>query len=241
MIIGVDRMQSVGDDSFVARRGRRCGVFRQQRRQCLCLDVIRGNFRRDAMRHAIRRLMKTPGFTLLCVLTVAFAVGVNTAVFSLVDALLLRPLPYSEPQRLVNLWESIRQSGRGGVATPNFVDLQQQAKSFERSRRGVPSKLTLSTGTMPTGCSARTSARRTFSVLGVNPAMGRAFGNQDDIAHPAVILSPRSVAEPIRRRREYSRAHHQPQRHAVHHCRGDASRIPRVLGHGAALGADRHA
>ena len=56
------------------------------------------------MRHAIRRLWKTPGFTLLCVLTVALAVGVNTAVFSLVDALLLRPLPYSEPHRLVSLW-----------------------------------------------------------------------------------------------------------------------------------------
>src|ERR1700685_1489245 len=83
-----------------------------------------------AMRHAIRRLWKTPGFTMLCVLTVALAVGVNTAVFSLVDALLLRPLPYQDPHRLVNLWESIRQSGRGGVAFPNFLDLQKQSQSF---------------------------------------------------------------------------------------------------------------
>src|SRR5581483_9140783 len=67
----------------------------------------------------------------LCVLTVALAVGVNTAVFSLVDALLLRPLPYHDPQRLVNLWESIREGGRGGIAMPNFLDLQSQSRSFD--------------------------------------------------------------------------------------------------------------
>src|ERR1700754_1943417 len=83
-----------------------------------------------ALHRASRRLLKTPAFVILCTLTIALVVGVNTAVFSLVDALLLRPLPYRDPQRLVNLWESIRQSGRGGVALPNFVDLQRQSDSF---------------------------------------------------------------------------------------------------------------
>src|SRR5215471_14578977 len=80
--------------------------------------------------YAMRRLFKTPGFAVLSVLTIALAIGVNTAVFSLVDGLLLRPLPYRNPQQLVRLWETIRQSGRGGVAFPNFLDLQRQSHSF---------------------------------------------------------------------------------------------------------------
>ena len=88
----------------------------------------------EALKYATRRLYKTPGFTLLCVLTITLVVGVNTAVFSVVDALLLRPLPYRDPQQLVNLWETIRHDGRGGIAFPNFLDLQRDSRAFEGTR-----------------------------------------------------------------------------------------------------------
>ena len=141
------------------------------------------------MRHAIRRLLKTPGFTLLCVLTIALAIGVNTAVFSMVDALLLRPLPYSNPQKLVNLWESIRQAGRGGVATPNLVDLQQQARSFEALAAWSSIEADVVDKNHADRLLGENVSPAYFQVLGVSPALGRRFNDQDDLAHPAVIIS----------------------------------------------------
>ena len=141
------------------------------------------------MRHALRRLWKTPGFTILCVLTVALVVGVNTAVFSLVDALLLRPLPYADAQRLVNLWESIRQSGRGGVAYPNFVDLQRESRSFS----ALAAWSSIEADVTDHGHADRLLGENVspgyFRVLDIAPSLGRAFTDQDDRGHPAVILS----------------------------------------------------
>ena len=105
-------------------------------------------------------------------LTVALAVGVNTAVFSLVDALLLRPLPYGDPHRLVNLWESIRQSGRGGVAYPNFVDLSGRVNRSAISRHGVPSKPTLSITTHADRLLGENVSPAYFRVLGVSAGAG---------------------------------------------------------------------
>lgn len=143
----------------------------------------------ESGRHAVRRLFKTPGFTILCVLTVALAVGVNTAVFSLVDALLLRPLPYTEPQRLVNLWESIRQSGRGGVAMPNFVDLQRQSQSFSALAAWSSIEADVSDHGHANRLLGENVTPEYFRVLGMSPVQGRALTAQDDIAHPVVIIS----------------------------------------------------
>jgi putative ABC transport system permease protein len=143
----------------------------------------------EIARHAVRRLFKTPGFTILCILTVGLAVGANTAVFSVVDALLLRPLPYSEPERIVTLWESIRQSGRGGVAMPNFVDLAKQSQSFS----ALAARSSIEADVADHGHADRLLGENVtpeyFRVLGINPVQGRAFTAQDDIGHPAVIIS----------------------------------------------------
>jgi hypothetical protein len=82
------------------------------------------------LKHAIRRLAKTPGFTVVAITTIAIVLGINTAVFGLLDALLLRPLPYRNPQQLVHLWESIRQTDRGGTAVSNFID----QRSYHRTQ-----------------------------------------------------------------------------------------------------------
>lgn len=143
----------------------------------------------ESARHAVRRLFKTPGFTILCVLTVGLAVGVNTAVFSLVDALLLRPLPYSEPQRLVNLWESIRQSGRGSVAMPNFVDLAKQSQSFSALAAWSSIEADVSDHGHTDRLLGENVTPEYFRVLGINPVQGRAFTAQDNIGHPVIIVS----------------------------------------------------
>ena len=84
------------------------------------------------IRHALRLLVKNPLFTLVATITVALAIGANAAVFSLVNALLIRPLPYQAPQELVLLWE--RFSGQGldviPVSVPEYLDYEKQTRSF---------------------------------------------------------------------------------------------------------------
>jgi putative ABC transport system permease protein len=86
------------------------------------------------LRYGARMLLKKPGFTLIAVLTLALGIGANTAIFSVVNAVLLRPLPYAEPERLVALWESDTQrpESRNSISYPNFFDWRAQSKSFER-------------------------------------------------------------------------------------------------------------
>src|SRR5262245_55801776 len=83
------------------------------------------------LRFGARMLLKQPGFTLIAVVTLALGIGANTAIFSVVNAVLLRPLPYHEPDRLAQIWERKRGSGDNVISPDNFLDWQKQAKSFE--------------------------------------------------------------------------------------------------------------
>src|ERR1700752_5262068 len=85
------------------------------------------------LRYGIRLLTKSPLFTIVAVLTLALGIGANTAIFSVVDGILLRPLPYPEPDRLVRIWESSLKldSPRNVVNPMNFLDWRDQSHSFE--------------------------------------------------------------------------------------------------------------
>jgi hypothetical protein len=82
-------------------------------------------------RHALRVLRRRPAFTLVAVLTLGLGIGANTAIFSVVNGVLLRPLPFPEPDRIVRLWEQTRAGGRNNVSNPNFLDWRARATSFE--------------------------------------------------------------------------------------------------------------
>ena len=82
-------------------------------------------------RHALRVLVRRPAFTLVAVLTLALGIGASTAIFSVVNGVLLRPLPFPEPDRIVRLWEQTKTGGRNNVSNPNFLDWRARAASFE--------------------------------------------------------------------------------------------------------------
>src|SRR5512145_1967712 len=85
------------------------------------------------LRYAARSLRKSPGFTAIAALTLALGVGATTAIFSVVNAVMLRPLPFAEPDRLVRIWESNVERGwpTFAVSHPNFLDWRSQARAFE--------------------------------------------------------------------------------------------------------------
>ena len=84
------------------------------------------------IRYGLRMLAKSPGFTAVAILTLALGIGVNTAIFSAVNAVLLRPLPYRDPDGLVRIFERNEKMGfpRFSVAPPNFTDWKQESQSF---------------------------------------------------------------------------------------------------------------
>lgn len=145
-------------------------------------------------RYALRKLVQQPAFTVIAVLTLALGIGVNTAIFSVVNAVLLRPLPYPQPERIVYLNEvsgGVDQS----IALPDYVDWRNDAKSFQhlavsrlesRNLSGIP-------GREPERISVAFVTANFFSVIGLNPQLGRTFTEDEDKpgAPALVVLSDR--------------------------------------------------
>jgi len=127
------------------------------------------------VRLAIRRLGRTPGFTLVALVTLALGIGANTAIFSVIHSMLLRPLPYPEPDRLVRIWEG-GESGFSTVSPPNFVDFRSLDSVFEGVAAHYDRGLTLTGDGVPERLTAATVSPALFSVLRVRPELGRGFG-----------------------------------------------------------------
>jgi putative ABC transport system permease protein len=128
------------------------------------------------IRLAFRSLTNTPGFTLVAIITVALAIGANTIVFSLVNALLIRPLPYKNPQELVLLWEKFSAQGldRIPVSAPEYFDYEKEIKSLDIAGFDYVD-LNLTAGEMPERIAGAVVTPSLFSVLGVEPIRGRTF------------------------------------------------------------------
>ncbi|HEX8679209.1 MAG TPA: ABC transporter permease [Chthoniobacterales bacterium] len=146
------------------------------------------------IRYAFRTLLKQPGFTIIAVLTLALGIGANTAIFSVVNAVLLRPLPYPEPERLVYLNETTGGTNTS-IALPDYLDWRNDAKSFQhlaisrlesRNLSGIP-------GREPERISVAFVTANFFNVIGLNPQLGRSFTQDEDKpgAPALVVLSER--------------------------------------------------
>jgi putative ABC transport system permease protein len=129
------------------------------------------------LRFGVRILLRKPGFTLIAIVTLALGIGANTAIFSVVNAVLIRPLPYLEPDRLVSLWETQLDKGvsRFRVAPANFLDWQSRNQSMEAMAAFSSSSLTLTGSGEPEQLGGASVSEGYFSTLGVQPALGRAF------------------------------------------------------------------
>ena len=134
-------------------------------------------------RFGIRTMLKSPGFTLVAVLALALGIGANTAIFSVVNAVLLRPLPYRNPERVVRIYESnpARNAPTFSISPANYLDWKKQSQVFESmAAYSRQQNLTLTGGDRAQQVvGARVSAEM-FPMLGINPALGRAFLPEED-------------------------------------------------------------
>ena len=136
------------------------------------------------VRYAGRMLIKSPGFGLIAVLTLALGIGANTAIFTVVNALLLTPLPYANADRLVTVWQDLR--ARGGPddewATPgNYADWRRETGIFERLAVITGWGPTLTGTAEPEALPGEQVSHEYFDVLGVAPVLGRTFSQADDV------------------------------------------------------------
>ena len=127
------------------------------------------------MRFGIRMLVKKPGASLVAILTLALGIGANAAIFSIVNTVLLRPLPYKDPERLVALWENIPSQGQSRVSPANFFDWKKQSTSFEDMSTYGGSAMTLTGVGEPEQLSGTRVSAGYFDVVGIKPMLGRAF------------------------------------------------------------------
>lgn len=133
------------------------------------------------VRYALRTLRKSPMFTAIAVATLALGIGANTAVFSVVNAVLLRSLPYREPERLVKLWESLPGSPQIMVAYPDYKDWKTRARVFDDIALYSPFRsMTLTGGQLPVRLGVGQATANLFPMLGVAPIVGRGIRPDDD-------------------------------------------------------------
>jgi ABC-type antimicrobial peptide transport system permease subunit len=143
------------------------------------------------IRVALRSLLKRPGFTLVAILTLALGIGASTAIFSVVDGVLLRPLPYPHAEELAQLREVNERGGRMAFAEPNFLDLRARNHVFAGVAQYSGSLTTVNGGSEPVRALTYSVSADFFNVLGVTPIVGRVFTPDESRAGgtPVAVVS----------------------------------------------------
>ncbi|MGC2853291.1 MAG: ABC transporter permease [Candidatus Acidiferrum sp.] len=194
----VEKLVASGMAVEEARRQARLAIGGTEQIKEECRDARGARFAETVvqdLRFALRSLGKSPGFTLVAIVTLMLGIGVNTALFTIVHGVLLNPLPFPRPDRLVSLWEEnvvdtyVYNPVSGGV----FADWQKDAASFEQMALIGEDTANLSGdgGALPESIGIRQCSYNLFSLLGVRPALGRFFTEEDDRrgASPTTVLT----------------------------------------------------
>ena len=196
-------------DDARAEAMRRFGNVAAVRQSCQEIDQLTDQERRRAdmwdalrqdVRYAARALRRSPGFTLVALLTLALGIGANTAIMSVVNGVLLQPLPYPSPDRMVRVYTAFRGSGtlRYSMSEPEFMDYKSLTHVFENTAAYTGATLTLTGGCAATGGACEpervrgiAATRDLFPTLGVSPLRGRDFEGDEGRTgrEPVVIVS----------------------------------------------------
>jgi putative ABC transport system permease protein len=157
---------------------------RDEFRPALLEDSVRD------IRHGVRVLQRAPGFTAAALATLALGIGATSAIFSVVRTVMLEPLPYHEPDRIVAVWETNRGgTSRNVIAPANFVAWRERARTLEHLGMVGPAGLTMIINRVPDRISGLTFSSDVFRALGVHPALGRAYTAEEDVGNAVIVLS----------------------------------------------------
>jgi putative ABC transport system permease protein len=143
------------------------------------------------IRYGIRMVAKSPGFATIAILTLTLGIGANTALFSVVNGVLLNPLPYHQPDRLVAIYASSKEFSHGSISYPDFLDWARNQRSFSSMAAFRQDNFNLTGMGEPERVKAEMVSANFFSTLGVNPAAGRLFRPEEDQAggQPVALIS----------------------------------------------------
>src|SRR5437764_3666738 len=143
------------------------------------------------LRYAVRMLIKGRTATAIALLALTLGIGANTAIFSVINAVLIKPLPYPHPEQLVRVYEKSPQFEQMSVSYPNFVDWQRQSQAFARMAVYRHQQFNITGGQEPERVNGRLISADFFSTLGVQPFLGRDLRREDDRpgAGPVALLS----------------------------------------------------
>ena len=143
------------------------------------------------IRYGLQNLRRNPGFAAVAVITLALGIGANTAMFSIVNAVLLRPVPYSTSERLLKLYTSMPQFRQASVSYPNFLDWQRGSRSFELMAAYRHDSFNLTGQGSPERLRGEMASATIFPLLGIKPIIGRTFAEAEDRrgAAPVVVLT----------------------------------------------------
>lgn len=145
------------------------------------------------LRYGARMLAKNPGFTVIAVVTLALGIGANTAIFSFINSLFLRPLPVADPDRVVRLYAEDSEGRKFDVFSyPTYADLRDHTEAFQELAAHSHASASVSLGAGAENLEGEIVSGNYFTLLGVNAAMGRTLLPEDDLtlgAHPVVVVS----------------------------------------------------
>ena len=154
-----------------------------------------------SLRYTLRLLLKSPGFTVTAILILGFGIGVNTAIFSLIDGVLLKPLPFPNPDRLVEITEPYQNDMGSNVDYPDFVDIAAAQNTFDAVAIGSYEGIDLSGEGNPEHLTTEFASPSLFQVTGLPVVLGRVFTKQEDVQNGPLLVV---LSEPCWRSRFHS-------------------------------------
>jgi putative ABC transport system permease protein len=140
------------------------------------------------LRYGLRSLLSKPGFSLIAILTLALGIGANTAIFSVINTVLLKSLPYKDSDRLVAVWLKLRQTDQVELSPNEIADYRERSRVFAQLAASERANLNLTGNGEPVRLEAQSATANLFPMLGATPMLGRNFTAEEDKANARVAV-----------------------------------------------------